>query len=209
MHDEVHLASITAKDSPLTFADIQNAPLYRNLATPDLIEGDYATDFILSRLDTDEGTIQLSSLLHRQPIALIFGSYTCPPFRRQLDVLSRIYDEYCDRVTFLLIYIKEAHPEDGWVLIENRDEGIAIIDPTDAGEREAVAATCVLRTSVRIPVLVDPVDNSVARAYGAWPDRLYLIDKDGRIVFQSAEGPFGFLPDSLEVAIRKELGTPD
>jgi Iodothyronine deiodinase len=55
-----------------------------------------------------------------------------------------------------------------------------------------------------MPVLIDGLDDAVARAYGAWPDRLYLIGRDGRIAFQGGEGPFGFKPDELEAAIESE-----
>ena len=44
-----------------------------------------------------------------------------------------------------------------------------------------------------------------AAAYGAWPDRLYLVGRDGRIAFQGGTGPFGFLPEELEAAIEEEL----
>jgi hypothetical protein len=60
-----------------------------------------------------------------------------------------------------------------------------------------------MRTS--IPVLVDGIDNEVAREYGGWPDRLYLIGKDGRVAFQGGDGPFGFKPEQLEEAIEAEV----
>ena len=56
-----------------------------------------------------------------------------------------------------------------------------------------------------MPMVVDGVDNAVASAYGGWPDRLYLVGRDGRIAFQGGEGPFGFKPDELERAIEREL----
>ncbi len=54
-------------------------------------------------------------------------------------------------------------------------------------------------------MVVDGVENAVASAYGGWPDRLYLIGKDGRIAFQGGEGPFGFKPEALASAIEREL----
>jgi hypothetical protein len=54
-------------------------------------------------------------------------------------------------------------------------------------------------------MVVDRVDNAVASAYGGWPDRLYLIRSDGRIVFQGGEGPFGFKPEELERALEREV----
>ena len=52
-----------------------------------------------------------------------------------------------------------------------------------------------------MPTVIDGVDNKVAWTYGGWPDRLYLIDADGRIAYQGGEGPFGFKPDELAAAI--------
>jgi hypothetical protein len=108
-------------------------------------------------------------------------------------------------VHFLVVYIREAHPEEGWILPENRRSGIAVHEPATDVERRSVASTCVASLKVRMPVAVDGVDNAVASAYGGWPDRLYLIGSDGRIAFQGGEGPFGFKPDELEQAIIREL----
>jgi len=58
-------------------------------------------------------------------------------------------------------------------------------------------------------VLLDELDDEVARQYGGWPDRLYLIGKDGRIAFQGDEGPMGFKPEQLQEAIDAELARLD
>jgi Iodothyronine deiodinase len=58
---------------------------------------------------------------------------------------------------------------------------------------------------MQMPIVIDGVDNAVVAAYGGWPDRLYLIGRDGRIVFQGGEGPFGFKPEELERAIEREV----
>jgi len=78
-------------------------------------------------------------------------------------------------------------------------------DPRSREERVEVAQTCSLRMHIRMPVLLDALDNRVARAYGGWPDRLYLVGKDGRIAWQGEPGPFGFKPEELESAIAKAL----
>ena len=58
---------------------------------------------------------------------------------------------------------------------------------------------------IRMPVLIDGIDDEAARKYGGWPDRLYLVGRDGRVAFQGEEGPSGFKPLELEDAIRSEL----
>jgi hypothetical protein len=118
-----------------------------------------------------------------------------------------MHDRYAERVAFYVVYIKEAHPEDGWVVTHNRDDGIRMDDPTTSGERSAAADACAVRAALRIPVLVDGLDNAVARAYGGWPDRLYLVGRGGRVVFQGGPGPFEFKPELLEAAIEDELTT--
>jgi hypothetical protein len=123
-----------------------------------------------------------------------------------LGALQKLQERYGTDVAFFVVYIKEAHPEDGWVLDRNRRADVAVTDATTDEERTAVAQSCALRMRLSFPVLIDRLDNAVASAYGGWPDRLYLIGRDGRIAFQGSGGPFGFKPADLEAAIRVELG---
>lgn len=104
-----------------------------------------------------------------------------------------------------MVYVKEAHPKDGWLTADNVRAGIAVKDPTTSVERAETAAKCALKLRINIPVAVDGMDNTVARQYGGWPDRLYLVDSDGRIAYQSGVGPIGFRPHELEAAIENEL----
>ena len=67
-----------------------------------------------------------------------------------------MYETYRERVAFFVVYIKEAHPEDGWVVIHNREEKVAVADPTNDAERAAAAGACVVGAALRLPVLVDP-----------------------------------------------------
>ena len=117
-----------------------------------------------------------------------------------------MWERWQDQVTFVVVYIREAHPEEGWVVSMNRDEDILVNDPASNDERVEVAQTCALRMKIRMPVVVDDIDDQIASAYGALPDRLYLIGRDGRVAFQGEPGPFGFKPDALEGAIRELAG---
>lgn len=118
--------------------------------------------------------------------------------------MESLHRQYHDQVEFFVVYIKEAHPEDGWVLGRNRRADVRVSDPTTDERRSEVAETCAVRMRIHMPVLVDGINNAVASAYGGWPDRLYLIGRDGRIAFQGGEGPFGFKPPELDTAIRAE-----
>ena len=87
----------------------------------------------------------------------------------------------------------------------NIRDGVVFRSPRSEGERFQVADSCVRTLGVRIPALIDGMDNTVEQAYTGWPDRLYLIDRAGRVVYKSRPGPFGFEPAGLEAAIRELL----
>jgi hypothetical protein len=112
-----------------------------------------------------------------------------------------MWEKYADQVTFLVVYIREAHPEDGWVLNINRESDIAFADPENDAQRQEAAASCAINLKIRMPVVVDEVYDKIASAYGALPDRLYLIGTDGRVAFQGEPGPWGFDPAKLAAAI--------
>lgn len=49
-----------------------------------------------------------------RPLVLNFGSCTCPIFTYQLSKFRAIVEEFEDVADFVLVYIEEAHPADGW-----------------------------------------------------------------------------------------------
>ena len=104
-----------------------------------------------------------------------------------------------------MVYISEAHPEDGWQLPINVDEGVVYDQPTTFDEREQIAGSCVLHLDLKIPTLIDDIEDHTEKLYAALPDRLYLVDAEGKIAFASAPGPWGFRPDDLEAAVKELL----
>ena len=124
-----------------------------------------------------------------------------------MPALNRLYREYGDRVQFYVVYIEEAHPIDAWQVSDNLKDDVLVATTKTADERYRVAGLCVTKLGIELPALVDEPDNRVERAYTAWPDRLYVIDRDGRIAFKSAAGPFGFKPADVESTL-KEILTP-
>jgi hypothetical protein len=61
---------------------------------------------------------------------------------------------------------------------------------------------------IEMPAVVDAFDNPTDAAYSGWPDRLYVIARDGRIAYKSDPGPFGFKPADMERALLDVLGGP-
>lgn len=116
-----------------------------------------------------------------------------------------MYEQYSDRIAFYVVYIQEAHPSDAWQMPVNERENVVFADPRSTGERAEVAGLCVRRLAIKIPALLDAQNNSTEKAYTGWPDRLYLIDRQGKVVWKSAAGPYGFHPSELETQIKKIL----
>jgi hypothetical protein len=83
----------------------------------------------------------------------------------------------------------------------NVREGVIFRNPKEEGERVQVAESCVRKLGIRFPALIDGMSNTVERLYTGWPDRLVLIDRNGRVVYKSSPGPFGFTPADLEKAL--------
>ena len=104
------------------------------------------------------------------------------------------------------MYIEEAHASDAWQVAVNEREKVVFAAPRTFGERADVGAVCVKQLKVDLPMVVDEIDNRTERAYTAWPDRLYVIDAQGRIAFKSPAGPFGFQVEPVERALAALVG---
>ena len=114
--------------------------------------------------------------------------------------LRDLYQAYSNQVKFLLIYIREAHPTDGWYIGTH-----SIRDPQSIEERRRVAGECEIGLQYGIRTYVDEMNDAVNRAYAAWPTRLYLIGIDGHVAYAGGPGPFGFKPVEFRQAINDYL----
>jgi Iodothyronine deiodinase len=105
---------------------------------------------------------------------------------------------YGDKVEFLAVYVREAHPTDGWRVSSNDKAGIRVVQPITIDERKAVATTCSGKLHMSMPLVVDDLHDTVGHLYSGMPDRLYLLDHEGRVAYKGGRGPFGFKPGELE-----------
>jgi type I thyroxine 5'-deiodinase len=120
-----------------------------------------------------------------------------------VPALNKLYRDYRDRVAFYVVYIQEAHPIDAWQLDDNVQDNVLYANPKTTEERTDVAGVCVVKLGIEMPALIDGADNKVEQDYTGWPDRLYVIDRDGRVAYKSAAGPFGFKPAGVEQTLKR------
>ena len=88
---------------------------------------------------------------------------------------------------------------------QNEKQGVIVKQPKTLEERAKVAGSCVADLKLSIPCLVDDLRNTAQKAYAGWPDRLYVIDAAGTVVFRGEPGPRGFKPEEAEAALKKLL----
>ncbi len=129
--------------------------------------------------------------------------------------LHDLYQRYHHQVEFLSVYIREAHPVDGWWLGKgllgrlvkrfSPKASTDLHDPTTIEERRAAAGQCQDSLAYGIRTYVDEMDDAVNKAYAAWPTRLYLIGENGRVEYAAGLGPYDFWPSKLQRAIEQHL----
>jgi type I thyroxine 5'-deiodinase len=85
---------------------------------------------------------------------------------------------------------------------------VVYASPLNSGEREALADVCVIKLGIEMPAIVDNFDDATDTVYNGWPDRLYVIDREGRVAYKSKPGPFGFKPAEMERALITTIDAP-
>jgi hypothetical protein len=122
-----------------------------------------------------------------------------------VGALNEMAKTYRGKADFRVVYVREAHPEDGWQVAQNTRAGVVYNEPKTLAEREKIAKECETGLQLKMPILIDGMDDSVEKAYAGWPDRIYVIDRAGKIAFKGAPGPRGFRPAEAEEALKRML----
>lgn len=115
--------------------------------------------------------------------------------------MQAAYEKFKDRADFWWIYIREAHAADSkWPA-----DHVSINQPKSENERHEVAGACSAALDLKIPLLVDDMNDTVNKAYSAWPDRLFILGADGRVAYAGGPGPRGFDVAGMTEALEKLL----
>src|SRR6266568_8115824 len=120
-----------------------------------------------------------------------------------------MYRRYGDRVRFLTLYIKEAHPTDEWQMDSNEKEQVCYPQPKTTAQRVAIAKDFVKRFHYELPLAVDPIENPANALYAGWPERFYIVDEKGMILYKGKPGPFGYHPEEVETWLSSRFSSAE
>ena len=87
----------------------------------------------------------------------------------------------------------------------NLNDGVIFDQPASIAARAEIAQVCALRLNLKMPMLLDDMSNQADALYAALPERLYLLDEAGTVVFRSVVGSPGFDVNAWCEAIRCHL----
>jgi len=110
-----------------------------------------------------------------------------------------LYASYNNDIEFLIVYIREAHPE---MLKEGNKTGI-VGRPKDIDERTILASECVAKYKFTMPMVIDGMDGKVNDDYKAHPVRVTVTDIDGKVAFYAGPGPRDFRLPPVERVLKK------
>ena len=85
---------------------------------------------------------------------------------------------------------------------ENEQDDVCYAQPITLSDRLAIARAFVQRHTYPIPFAVDGIDDAAMKAFAAWPERLYIVDEKGTLVYCGEVGPFGYHPEQVEAWLR-------
>lgn len=120
----------------------------------------------------DGGRLTRDTLGDR-PTLVVFGSMTCPVTESSGPVLNDLHRRYGDRVRFVLVNTREAHP------------GEHLSQPRNMDAKRRRAGQLRSHHGFRFEVAVDGIEGDFHRAMSPKPNSAYLVRPDGIIAYRA------------------------
>ena len=131
-----------------------------------------APDFEASTVDG--AVVRLSDFRGRRHVVLMTGAVTSPMCAFEVPAFNQLQKDFDGKgVSFFLLYTRESHPAENYEAHRSFEQKLTYARDLKRME------------NVQVPILVDHLDGRIHRAYGVWPNALFVIHKDGRLIFRS------------------------
>ena len=122
----------------------------------------------------DGKIVRLRNFRGKRHVVMMTGAVTSPMCAFEVPAFNRLQQEFEGRdVSFFLLYTRESHPAENYAAHGSFEQKISYARDLQRLE------------DVRFPIIVDHLDGRIHRAYGVWPNALFVIHKDGRLIFRS------------------------
>ncbi len=124
-------------------------------------------------LTTNGDRLVNNDVFGHKPVLVIFCSMTCPMTASAAPSVQELYDEFGDRVDFIMLYVREAHPGEHFTQSETMEEKL-----------EHARALQELY-DIQWTVAADNIDGDLHRALDPKPNATFLMNSEGTILFRS------------------------
>jgi peroxiredoxin len=124
---------------------------------------------------TLEGSlVRLSDFRGQRHVVIMTGAVTSPMCAFEAPAFGRLQRDFDGRgVAFFLLYTRESHPAENYPAHTSLEQKIAYARDLQRVEK------------LELPIIIDHLDGRIHQAYGVWPNALFVIAKDGRLIFRS------------------------
>lgn len=139
---------------------------FESVIGPDV--GDKAPDF---QLITTDGETKSLLDFSGDFLVLEMGSITCPLFQSRRTIMEPLNHQ--SNVSCAVLYVREAHP------------GAKIQSHKSSEEKTACAIRLKNEDGETRTVFIDGLDGHAHQAYGSMPNAVFVINKNGCVVFRS------------------------
>jgi len=122
----------------------------------------------------DGAAVRLGDFRGKRHVVLMIGAVTSPMCAFEVPPFNQLQAEFNSKgVSFFLLYSRESHPAENYASHSSFEQKLAYARDLKRLE------------NVQFPILVDHLDGRIHRAYGVWPNALFVVHKDGRLIFRS------------------------
>jgi len=141
----------------------------------------------------DGATVRLSDFRATQHVVMMTGAVTSPMCAFEVPAINQLQQDFAGKqIAFFLLYTRESHPAENYGA------------HTSFEQKLSYARALQRLEDIRFRLLVDHLDGRIHRAYGLWPNALFVIHKDGRLIFRSNMANHAELRQFLEDIIAAE-----
>ncbi len=131
-----------------------------------------APDFTATVLDG--GTFSLNEAKGKRHVVLMMGAVTSPMTAIKLPEMNAVWHDFHSfDINFYLTYVRESHPGENYPHHSSLEQKARHARDLQRLEKPA------------FPILIDSLDGHIHRSYGMWPVSLFVIHKNGLLVFRS------------------------